>query len=399
MGISLLLLFSAVLFGPPPGMVNSMAVESAGKTVRSAVSVIDRTYLRAKTNPAWKQAKRELLAGDYRNPVQAYRALAAQLTRVNDPDLYLVNAEEFRARQEELEARRVGTGLPSFAIDRDPATGEARVVTPLGDSPAARAGILPRDLIVTIDGQPTKAMSHQQVINALGVQAHGKVRLTIRRNGRTRRVTLIPSELPLEAVQYARKTLGRERIGYIRVLLFTPDAGEQVRQAVVALLREGVDGFVLDLRDNPGGLMDSAERTASVFTAGVLGTEVRGKGPATRLVTHRAPVTGKPLVILINGGTASAAELLAGGLRDLHRAVLVGTPTFGRGQTQTYVPLSDGYGVVVPNAEIRTRDGHPFKQAGIRPDLVAGSDFVPEGRRATRRDAPFRKAIALLARS
>jgi carboxyl-terminal processing protease len=399
MGISLLLLFCSSLFATPPRMANALIEGNPGTTVRTAVSAIDRTYLRAKTNPAWKEAKRKLLAGEYRSPTQAYAALAEQLARVHDPELYLLNAEEFRARQEELEAKRVGTGLPAFAIDRDPATGEARVVTPLGDSPASRAGILPRDVIVSIDGRPTKTMSHRQVIDALGAQATGKVRLVIRRDGRTRSVTLAASMRPLDAVQFSRKKIDGKAIGYIRVLLFTPDAGELVRNAVAELRREGVDGFVLDLRNNPGGLLGSAERTASVFTAGVLGTEVREMGPAKRLVTHRAPLTGKPLVVLIDGGTASAAEMLASGLQALHRAVLVGTTTFGRGQTQKYLPLSDGYGVMVPAAEIRTPNGRPFKPAGIRPDLRVGRDSVPGRKIATRHDAPFRQAVAVLTRS
>lgn len=399
MGISLLLFLCASLLGLPPWAASSLVEGTPGSTVRSAVTAIDQNYLRARTNPAWKEAKRKLLAGEYESASQAYQALAAELARVHDPELYLVNADEFRARQEELDAERVGTGLPAFAIDRDKKTGDARVVTPLGDSPAARAGIRPRDLIVSINGRPTRSMSHQQVINALGVQATGKVQLVIRRGKRRRRVTLDPSERPFNAVQYSRRFIGGVTIGYIRVLLFTPNAGEQVQEAVERLQREGVGGYVLDLRNNPGGLLSSAERTASVFTAGVLGTEVRGRGQAKRLLTHRAPVTGKPLIVLINGGTASAAEVLASGLRDLHRAVLVGTPTFGRGQTQKYLPLSDGYGVMVPTAEIHTLHGRPLKRKGIRPDLKVGRNFVPEQEIATRRDAQFRQAVAVLTRS
>jgi carboxyl-terminal processing protease len=400
MGVSLLLFICLTLGGGLPAHTARLFVElSPAKTVSSAVSLIDQKYLHAKTNRAWQQAKRTLLEGRYQSAAQAYQALAEQLASVHDPELYLLNSDEFRTRQEELEARRVGTGLTYFAIDRDPTTGDARVVTALGDSPAARAGIRPRDVIVSIDGRPTRQMSHEAVLDALAARGESKMRLVIRRGNHKRKVTLEASSQPLNAVQYSRKKIGGKTIGYIRVLLFTPNAGYQVQNAVSELERQGVDGYVLDLRNNPGGLLDSAEHAASGFTSGVLGTKVTERGAAERLVTRGAPLTGKPLVVLINGGTASAAEVLAGALHDLRRAVLVGSPSFGRGQTQAYFPLSDGYGVVVPTAEIRTPDGRSFKPLGLRPDLQIGGDLLPARKIATRHDAQFQRAIAVLLHS
>ncbi len=400
MKVALLLLVCAALSGVPRPAASALVESNPAEKVREAVSLIDRDYWRANTNPAWQQAKQALLAGRYGSTGQAYQALAEELDRADDPGLYLVSAEEFRAREDVLDARRTGTGLPAFAIDWDRASGGVRVVTALGDSPAARAGIRPQDVIVSIDGQAIRTMSHPKVAEALGSEAKGKVQLVIERDGRLRRVTLTPSKEPVDAVQFSRRSLAGKMIGYIRVVLFTPSAGDRVRYAVTSLERGGVDGYVLDLRNNPGGLFSSAEEAASAFTTGVLGTEVRGnKGPASPLVTFGAPLTGKPLFVLIDGGTASAAELLAGGLRALHRAVLVGAPTFGSGQTQSYVPLSDGYGVMVPTAEIRSPDGKALPPEGIRPDLEVGGDFVSEREAGTRRDAQFRQAVAVLAHS
>jgi carboxyl-terminal processing protease len=211
-------------------------------------------------------------------------------------------------------------------------------------------------------------------------------------------VTLEPSPRPLDAVQFSLKKTDGKRIGYIRVLLFTPDAGQRVESAVMELERAGVDGYVLDLRNNPGGSLPSAVRAATAFTAGVLGTEVRGSG-RSELLTRGAPLTGKPLIVLINGGTASAAEMLAAALHDLHRAVLVGSSSFGRGRTQAYIPLSDGYGILVPTGEILTPDGQALKRSGIRPDLKVAGDFLPAGRIATRHDAQFERAVAVLQHS
>jgi carboxyl-terminal processing protease len=397
MGFSLMLLL-ATLLSAPPRPANSLVGPNPATTVRDAVSIIDQKYLHAASNPAWKQAKETLLAGRYQSTSEAYRALAEQLARVHDSGLYLVNSEEFRLREEELEARRIGTGLASFAIDRDPSTGYARVVTALDESPAARAGIRPRDLILSVDGESTRKMSHEQILDALGARAE-KVKLEIARDGRTRRVMLRPSHQPLDAVQSFRRKIHGKMIGYIRVLLFTPDAGQKVQSAVMELQHEGVDGYVLDLRNNPGGSLSSAESAARAFTAGVLGTEVRGNGRPERLLTRGAPLTGKPLVVLINGGTASAAEMLAGALHDLHRAVLVGSPSFGRGRTQAYIPLSDGYGVFVPTGELLTPNGRALKPEGIRPDLEVGGDFLPGKRIATRHDAQFERAVAVLQHS
>ena len=117
------------------------------------------------------------------------------------------------------------------------------------------------------------------------------------------------------------------------------------------------------------------------------------------MLSAKSAPTGKPLVVLIDGGTASAAEMLASGLHHLHRAVLVGTATFGRGQRLKYVPLSDGYGVMVPAAEIRTPNGQSFNPAGIRPDLEVGRNSLPGRKITTRHDAQFRKAVAVLTRS
>jgi carboxyl-terminal processing protease len=397
MRLSLALLLTTLLSLLPPRASALVGTNPTG-TVRDAVSIIDEQYLHAASNPAWKQAKQALLAGRYQSNSDAYRALAEQLARVHDPGLYLVNSEEFRAREDELEAKRIGTGLASFAIDRDPSTGYALVVTALDDSPAARADIRPRDLILSVDGISTRLMSHERILDAFGVQA-AKVKLEIQRGQRTRHVVLDPSRAPLDAVQFGRRKMHGKTIGYIRVLLLSPDAGHKVQSAVIELEREGVDGYVLDLRNDPGGSLLSAENAARAFTAGVLGTEVTGKGRPERLVTRGAPLTGKPLIVLINGGTASAAEMLAAALHDLHRAVLVGSPSFGGGLTQAYIPLSDGYGVFVPNGELLTPNGRALKPEGILPDLNVAGDFLPGKRIATRHDAQFQRAIAVLQHS
>lgn len=369
---------------------------SPADPARKAVSIIDEHYLYAKSNSAWKEARRVLRAGHYATVAQAYEAIGRQLAALDDPDLRLLTPEEYSRIQETLEAKRTGFGLAEFAMDRDPATGEARVVTALGDSPAARAGISPRDVIVSIDRRPTRSMTSQQIMDALAAPPGSRVRLAIRRENRIRVVELTASAVGFNPVQFTRREFRGKTIGYIRVVLFTSNAGQKVQEAVNELERQGATGFVLDLRNDPGGIVGSARDAAGAFVSGVLGKQVPSQGSATVVQTTGAPLTNKPLVILIDGGTANAAEFLAAALRDLHRAVLVGSQTYGRGQAQTYYPLTGGYGIFVPTAQLQTSTGRTFIPSGINPDVAVPGDFVPNWAVATTRDAQFLRAIGVL---
>jgi carboxyl-terminal processing protease len=305
-----------------------------------------------------------------------YARIARQLWRLRDSDLRLVSKAQGAAIQNETEGTRVGIGLVDFAIDMEPQSGEARVVTAIDDSPAARAGIRPRDVIVSIDGRPTAHMDHETVMDAL---RRDRVRLVLRRGQGTFAVSLQAKSKAVGALRFSNLRCGTTNAGYIRVAQFTPDIGGSVRYAVMQLQQHGVSGFVLDLRNNPGGLLASAEDVASVFAHGPLGRMVRRDGSSQVLESRDLPATSKPVAVLVNGGTASAAEFVAAAIRDRGRGRLLGTPTYGRRQAQVYLPLSDGYGLIVPSARLVGAKGHGLRSGVLQPDVLLNADVPQTG--------------------
>ncbi len=297
-----------------------------------------------------------------------------------------------KALREEFTETTVGIGLVDFALDADPRTREARVVTALVDSPAYRAGIQPRDTIVSLNGTPTRGLDHEQVMDLLRTSSEAGETVVLRRGGRTLTVTLKPSSEKVEAVRPSTKAVKHGTIGYIQIIKFTPDAGQYIRDAVQKFEQDGVDRFIVDVRNNPGGMLNAAARGASAFATGTLGWKVRRDGRREPITSEAVEITKKALAILINEGTASAAEFLAGALQDRHRALLIGLESYGRGQAQAYVPLADGYGLLGPSAELHTPSDRTFTAKGIQPNIaVSGGSSTPENI-AIGRDSQFLRA-------
>jgi len=356
---------------------------------RDVIKIIDEHYLRAQANPLWNLAKDKILAGDYHNPVEAFQGIQTQLAILEDSELNLLNSAEMAATQSEALGEKIGIGLPDFAIDRNVDSGEARVVTPVVGSPAIQAGIEPRDVIASINGKGTNDMTHEQVMQALRA---GPVHLAIHRGDRRVEVTLQPSAEKLRPVEFSVSSARNEKIGYIRIAQFTPDAASAVKNAINNLEQSGVSAYVLDLRNNPGGYLNAVREVAGFFVTGTLGYK-RSPGDKREPVDATGkPLTDKPLAILINGGTASAAEFLAGGLQGLQRAILVGTKTYGRSRAQIFFPVSDDYGLQVPSVELLTPAGKGFKDSGIAPGIEVERGLMQEKDRGGIRDRQLLRA-------
>jgi len=386
--LAVLLILSPYLFsqkdstpsGPPP-------------MAQDVIKIIDGHYLRAQANPLWNLAKEKILAGNYHNPAEAFQGIQTQLAILEDSELNLLDSAGMAATQSEALGEKIGIGLPDFAIDRKIDSGEARVVTPVVGSPAMQAGIEPRDVIASINGKGTNDMTHEQVMQALRA---GPAHLVIHRGERRMRITLQPSAEKLRAVEFFVRPARKGKIGYIRIAQFTPDVAAAVKNAIGNLEQSGVSAYVLDLRNDPGGFLNAVREVAGFLATGTLGYKRSSGDKREPVDVTGKPLTDKPLAILINGGTASAAEFLAAGLQGLHRAILVGAKTYGRGRAQIFFPVGDDYGLQVPSVELLTPAGKGFKDNGIAPGIEVAQGLLPEKDLGSLRDRQFVRAVAEL---
>jgi carboxyl-terminal processing protease len=253
--------------------------------------------------------------------------------------------------------------------------GRPKVIAPIEDTPAARAGIKPADVILKINGKLTDGMSLKDVVDQLRGTAGSKVEISVgRREQKPFDVTLTRAVIHVASVKWK---LEPRRVGYARVTTFAEKTQQELTSAIDAMKRQAggrLDGFVLDLRNDPGGLLDEAVQVAGDFLDGGVVVSTRGRDPDDNHVFH-APADGDrlqdvPMVVLINGASASASEIVAGALQDRHRATILGTKSFGKGSVQTIIPL-DGHGALrLTTARYYTPSGRSIQAQGIVPDKV-----------------------------
>lgn len=365
--------------------------------VHSIVDAIQKNYLRARANPLWNIARDKLLTGKFKNSSEVFEAAQKQLPLMEDPELNLLTPDEIKAVQSEALGEKIGLGLCDGCLDMQIESGRARVVTPVAGSPAMKAGIEPGDVIVSINGKPTSDMNHEQVMDALRSPNADGIKLQIERDERTFTEVLQPSSDKPDALQSSVKSVSGKNIGYIRVTQFTPNLAQQTREALSKLEQAVVDGYVLDLRNDPGGFLNPAKVIAGMFATGTIGYEVRSNQQKEPVEAKGPPLTSKPLAVLINGGTASASEFLAGALQGLHRAILVGEHSYGRGQAQIFIPLADDYGIQIPSVTLLTPNEQGFKGKGLTPDVEVKQPQLPEKELTGPKDKQFLAAVAKLA--
>ncbi|HEX3971927.1 MAG TPA: S41 family peptidase [Stellaceae bacterium] len=249
------------------------------------------------------------------------------------------------------------------------------VLSPIDDTPASRAGIHPGDVILRINGRVTEGMSLKDVVDALRGPADSKVAITIgRKNAQPFDVTLTRAIIHVDSVKSALEPDG---VGYIRITSFAETTQREVARAIDDLKAKNhgqLHGLVLDLRNDPGGLLDQAVRVSGDFLDGGTTVSIRGRSPDDNRIFPAPPggdrLPNVPMVVLINGASASAAEIVAGALQDRHRAEVLGTQSFGKGSVQTIIPL-DGRGALrLTTARYYTPSGRSIQGRGITPDRV-----------------------------
>jgi carboxyl-terminal processing protease len=350
------------------------------------VDAIDHNYLYAEDD-AWKRLRPTLLA----NADATVPSLDRELAGLHDGDLRIITSSQMAAMRAETAGKEHGIGLVDFAVTVEPKSDEAQVVTALIDSPAYKAGLRPGDVIVEINGRSTRGLIHEDVMSMLRGDS-GTLKLNLRRDGKS-----LSMEVPMDvwdesAVVSRHFAAGEKQLGYVGIRLFTSESGNLTRKAIESLSAFGVSGCILDLRNNPGGYLDAMAVAGSAFTHQTLGWKVRPDGTKEPIHAQGAPFKAMRIVVLINEGTASAAEVLAAGLHDSIGAQLVGAKTYGRGQIQTYVALNASAGIVIPAATAESVRGIRFnKGAGLSPDVLAPSSGNKESG-----DAAYRRAVELL---
>ncbi|MDN3522900.1 S41 family peptidase [Halomonas ramblicola] len=310
----------------------------------------------------------------------AMRGMLSEL----DPHSAYLDREEFESLRESTQGEFGGIGIEVGLED-----GQLTVITPIDDTPASRAGLQARDRILRIDDTPTERMSLQEAVDLMRGEPGSEVELTILRQGESspRSLTLTREKIRTESV---KSELLEEGYGYLRVSQFQTRTGDQVGEQIRRLERDGpLNGLVLDLRNNPGGVLQAAVAVADAFLEEGLVVYTEGRLPDTEMRFSAGAETAAPevpLVVLINGGSASAAEIVAGALQDQRRGVVMGTESFGKGSVQQVMPLGNGEGLKLTTALYFTPGGRSIQAQGIEPDVrvVRGRVEVTENGRNLR---------------
>ena len=285
-----------------------------------------------------------------------------------DPHSAYLGPEDFLELQESTSGEFWGLGIEVGIED-----GFIKVVSPIDDTPASKAGIEAGDLIVKINGAPTRGQTMQEAVDKMRGKIGEKITLTlIREGGNPFDVTLARATIQVKSVKSQMLENG---YGYIRITQFQVKTGEEVSKALVKLRKDNgkkMSGLVLDLRNNPGGVLQAAVEAADQFLTKGLIVYTKGRIANSELRFYADPADaseGVPLVVLINGGSASAAEIVAGALQDQKRAILMGTESFGKGSVQTVLPLANDRAIKITTALYYTPNGRSIQAQGILPDI------------------------------
>ena len=376
-GVCLTLLFT----GPQGAQL--VAVAKAGADTYSQLNLFGEVFERIRTDYVEKPDDAKLVEG----------AINGMITSL-DPHSRYMNDSAWREMQETTHGEFGGLGIEVTMED-----GLVKVVAPMDDTPAAKAGMMSGDLITQIDDEAVQGLTLEQAVNKMKGPIDTKTRLTVIRKGMEApiNVTIMREIIRVRPVSYH---VDGGNIGYIRISSFNEKTADELKKAIGDISKQiasgSLAGYVVDLRNNPGGLLDQAVSVSSAFMARGEVVSTRGRRPEeTQRFTARGGdlIKGKPLVVLINGGSASASEIVAGALHDHKRATLIGTRSFGKGSVQTIIPLGSGNGALaLTTARYFTPSGRSIQAKGISPDIEVLQDVPDElkARSETKGEASMR---------
>ena len=300
-----------------------------------------------------------------------------------DPHSSYMDAKSFRDMQVQTRGEFGGLGIEVTMED-----GLVKVVAPIDDTPAAKAGVMANDIITQLDDEAVQGLTLNQAVDKMRGPVNTKIKLTIVRKGADKpiEVTIVRDVIRVKSV---RSHAEGDDVGYIRITQFNEQTTDGLKQAINDLNNQlggdKIKGYIVDLRNNPGGLLDQAISVSDTFLEKGEIVSTRGRNPEETQRFNARPgdmIKNKPLIVLINGGSASASEIVAGALQDHKRATLIGTRSFGKGSVQTIIPLGAGNGALrLTTARYYTPSGRSIQAKGITPDIEVPQD-VPDNLKA-----------------
>jgi carboxyl-terminal processing protease len=337
----------------------------------------------------------ERVRAEYVEPVQdrdlVENAINGMLTGL-DPHSGYLNPRNFRDMQVQTRGEFGGLG-----IEVTQENGYIKVISPIDDTPAARAGIRPGDLIVNLNGTSTQGLTLQEAVEQMRGERGSAIRLTIRREGERNPIELSITRDVIRP-QVVRFRMEGNDVGYVRLSSFNEQTDTAMRRAVQTIRSQGgtnLRGIVLDLRNNPGGLLDQAVQVSDdlLEQGEIVSTRARRPEDAQRWNARAGDITGGvPIVVLVNSGSASASEIVAGALQDHRRAIVLGTRSFGKGSVQTVMPLGPNGAIRLTTARYYTPSGRSIQNTGIEPDIEVRASR-DDNARQREREADLRRSL------
>lgn len=387
-----------IVIGATAVMLTAVAVAGAGihlgkasfpdspkELVDEVWQIIDKSYVDGTFNQVdWKAVRTEYLNRTYKTEQDSYKAIREMLKKLDDPYTRFMDPDEFKSMQIDTSGELTGVGIQ---LAQDEKTKKLVVISPIEDTPAFKAGIVSKDIIIKIDDKSTEGMTTDQAVKLIRGPVNTQVTLTILRDKKQLVFPLTRAKIEIHPVRFSAKPspLGKGEIGYIRLNQFSANASSEMKNAIETLEKKNVSGYILDLRSNPGGLLFASVEIARMWLQeGTIVSTVDRVGETDRQVANKRALTDKPLVILVDGGSASASEILSGALQDNKRATLVGTKTFGKGLVQSVRPVGGSSGLAVTIAKYFTPSGRDINHAGIEPDVKI--ELTDEQKQDLRRD-------------
>lgn len=377
--------------------------DSPKAIVDEAWQIVNREYVDGTFNRLdWQKTRMELLKRNYSSRQEAYTAIRSTLKKLGDPYTRFMDPQQFQSLNNQTSGEMSGVGI---RLEASPTNQQLVVAETIENSPASKAGIKTGDIIIAIDGKSTKNMNLERAISLIRGEIGKSIVLKIARSGNTPfDIPLTRAQIEVSSVFSEVKQEGRLKVGYIRLSEFSSHSSEQMQKAIKDLNRKQVGAYVLDMRGNPGGLLQASVEIARMWLDnGTIVKTVDRKGGNEDFRAVQSALTQLPMAVLVDGNSASASEILAGALKDNRRAQIVGAQTFGKALVQSVHSLSDGSGMAVTVAHYYTPNGTDIGHKGVTPDVKVDLSLLQRQNLAdspalmgSTQDPQYQRAVAVL---